>query len=420
MIFNISNHQNFKDRVLYLTLFIGFFGFSYTILGDSADIVRIKDLFYHVKDEIKLGLSLKDHLAKFYVVDDYADPFAPLFAYLTAYFFDDHRYYILVLGIIYGYFYAYVFIFIRTIIEKRKNHLGPISALFGFYMFLQIPIWQLNGIRFWTGTMYVLFYLLRYIYLNKRLTPILFSPFFHSSFFLLAPIIYLLVPVVQRMRLRKFYLIVLTILLCIYYLDFHIGAIDVGAIGGNAGALEGKLNAYNQDSEYFEELSNNAEAASWFLTLRYEFQKYLMIFFHVEFLCFTWFLFRENNFDSLKLKELKLIIFLGIIAYIITLHPSPSAARYTIFFNYLLLVFLIRNMIYSLDKNLNNLVFLRYRLIRVAVVFLLAFVMVVEIRNGFEFLNYALFLGNPFTIAYFGNETPLIQFYHAIFGKFAG
>jgi hypothetical protein len=417
---NISKHEKFDQRVLFLTAFIGFFGFSYSIIGDTADIVRIKDLFYKVDSEITLGLSFSEHISRIYVYEDYADPFAPIFAYLTAYLIDDHRFYLLVLGLIYGYFYAYVLIFISTINESRKNHLGPLSAILFLYLILQIPVWQLNGIRFWTGTMFVLFYLIRYTYFGKKLTPILLSPFFHSAFLILAPVIVFFLPLWEKFELRKMQLIILSCLLIAYYGGFRVKAFELDGIAGNSAAIEGKISAYNKTDGDIEEDGPAQVTASWFITLRYQFQEYLRIFMQVEFILVAWFIIGSGMVDPMQKRELQLVLFLGIVGHIFTLHPSPSASRYTVFFSYLSNLFLIRNLIFSRYSELTNLVLLKFRLVRIVFGFMLAFVGVVEIRNGFEYLNYALFISNPLTVYYFGNDTPLIEFYHAIFGKFAG
>ena len=413
----INSHYT---RLIYLTLFLGFFGFSFIILGDSADIVRIKDLFYNVKAEINLGLSFNQQISRLYVYEEYSDPFAPVFAYLVAFFIGDHRFYIGLLGLIYGFFYANVILFIDAQIQIRKKYLQNIYPLLFAFLILLIPIWQLNGIRFWTGTMFVIYFLLRYIYFNKSLSPIIFSPFFHSAFLVWAPLLLIIVPLFRKLRPQRIHLIILSILLIIYYSGYRLEALDVSGFSTNASALEGKMNAYNKGKDELAELEDMDFKASWFLTFRYDLEKYLRILIQAEFIIVAWIMLKCKNLSEVQIRELQILLITGIVAHLITLHPSPSTARFTIFFNYLIPIFFIKNMI-SNGYGINQNIFLfNSSIIRFVFTLIFLFVAVVEIRNGFEFINYALFLGNPFTIYFFGNETPLIEFYHAIFGKFAG
>ncbi len=420
-LFPLLNRVNLHStRLFYLTLFLSFFGFSFIILGDSADIVRIRDLFYKVKEEINLGLTLNQQISRLYVYEEYSDPFAPVFAYLVAFFIGDHRFYIGLLGLIYGFFYANVILFVDTQIQIRKKYLQNIYHILFAFLILIIPIWQLNGIRFWTGTMFVIYILLRYIYLNKSLSPIIFSPFFHSAFLVWAPLLLIIVPLFRKLRPQRIHLIVLSILLIIYYSGYRLEALDVSGFSTNASALEGKMNAYNKGKDELVELEDANFQASWFLTFRYNLEKYLRILIQTEFIIVAWIMLKSKNLTGVQIRELQILLITGILAHLITLHPSPSTARFTIFFNYLIPIFFIKNMILYGNDTSQNIVLFRKGLIRFIFIIIFLFVAVVEIRNGFEFINYALFLGNPFTIYFFGNETPLIEFYHAIFGKFAG
>jgi hypothetical protein len=417
---NLSRVNSYSHRVFFLTLFIGFFGFSFIILGDAADIVRIKDLFYKVDEEIDFGLTFSQQISRLYVYDEYSDPFAPISAFLIAIFTNDHRFFMGVLGLIYGYYFAKVILYVDSVLEFRFLLNNKISTLLFLTILILIPIWQLNGIRFWTGTMFVIHFILRYIYLGKSLWPLLISPFFHSAFLVWAPLLFFLIPLFSKIKPSILQLMILGTLQVVFYSDFRVKAFDISGISTNASALEGKMNAYNKDADEISELYNDNTQASWFITLRYSIEKYIRIIIQLEFILVAWYMIKNNNIDTLQFKELNIILLCGILAYTFTLHPSPSVARFTIFFNYLVPLFFIRNMVFN-GINLNkNIVLFRYRLVRFTFLFMLLFVAVVEIRNGFEYLNYALFLGNPFTIYFFGNETPLIEFYHAIFGKFAG
>jgi hypothetical protein len=417
---NLSYSNSFRQRVIFLTLFIGFFGFSFIILGDAADIVRIKDMFYQVRGEIGFGLTIWKHITRIYIVDEYSDPFAPFLAYSVAWFTGDHRFYIGLLGLIFGFFYSNVILMVDEIFKTRIFFVSSISAILFSFLLILIPVWQLNGIRFWTGAIFFIFYLLRYIYKGKSLGPILFCPFFHSAFFIWAPIVFFTVPLIKGIKVSKIQLIVLSVLLILNNTSFRLEALNLSGFSANASALDGKFEAYNKNKEEFEGLSLSAVETSWFLNYRYSFENYLKVIIQFEFVFVVWLLILTKKMSTIQREELNIIILIGLLSYSIALHPAPSAARFTVFFNYLVPIFFIRNMVFNGISLNQNIVLFRYRLVRFTFLFMLLFVAVVEIRNGFEYLNYALFLGNPFTIYFFGNETPLIEFYHAIFGKFAG
>jgi hypothetical protein len=398
----------------YLFLFCCFFGYSFITKLEASDIARYLDNFHLVHSEIQFGHTFIKHLQRLYVVENYTEPFNPIVTYCVAVFTDDQRLLMLVYGAFFGFYYSFN---ISWLMQVSFDKIGignqKLARSLFILFFLIVPVWEMNGIRMWVGINAFIYFTIRHFYLGKNLSPIVFVPMlYHSSFLLLSPIIYLgyigLKPYKNVTWLFYLYLGVLIL----FYSGFKLQIVDID-LGGSSDALQNKLEGYNQDEDYFSDLSANAgPKGSWFLIFSETFRFYLLTLVKIQFVLLMFMKISKTRFSQLE----KFLLLMGFVSYLIALHPAPSAQRYALISDALLIIYLI----YENFRNPEILTLLYGKYVSIAVNMLILFNLVIEIRHGFDVLNYALFLGNPFTIAYFGNDTPLIDFYHALFGKFAG
>ncbi len=420
LLITLRGSSDWTNKRNLIWFFCGFFGYSFIVLGDSADITRYVEHFHELVTEIKQGLTLKSQILRIYNYSNYTEPFNPILTYILAYFTNDSRLLLLSYGLVFGYFYSHNILYV---ISNFLNSPGGIkqSAAYFFILicFLLIPVWEINGIRMWTAASAYLYFYIRYFitYKRKYLIYFLLVPqFFHSSFLIFGTLTFFAMVFSQMIFFRRFQTVAF-LLYIVFFVLSNIGyklEIVEFDLGFSSSALQSKIDSYNKDEEFFNELESEGGPRSWFLNIADISKSYLFVLVNLEFIFLTFIVIRNRI-----TQEHLIVMFIGILASLLSLHPSPSASRFLILHKYTVVLFLLHYLC-KIESSWFNFKIIRNKPMFLVLNFLLWFGLVIEIRHGFDAFNYALFLGNPFTIYFFGNETPLIEFYHAIFGKFAG
>lgn len=127
---------------------------------------------------------------------------------LVSRFTDNGYYLIIVFGIIYGYFFSRNIWFVYE--RLRGNKLRGIVILLITCLFLILPIWNINGFRFYTASQAFLYGLLPYLYdgEKRKLFWCFISPWlFHFAF--LAPVLILLGYMVMGNRYNLYFIVFL-------------------------------------------------------------------------------------------------------------------------------------------------------------------------------------------------------------------
>jgi hypothetical protein len=186
------------------------------------------------------------------------------------------------------------------------------------------------------------------------------------------------------------------------------------------GALVQKFNTYNNE-DYLKSFTDanssesNSSGISWFITYKQQYQKIAssLIIIIVLFIAWKlgeeWFKLNESYF-----RLVKAFLALSFLAYLMSLHPSPSASRFIKVagvFSAIVLAYLV----YAWEKMNNGKV---HDIVIYPVAYLILFVLVVQTRFGFENFNSAFIFGNPIYVAYQDDPRPLIELYHSIFGVY--
>lgn len=378
-----------------------FFGFGFVLKGDVGDSYRYAEELKEINFKIKLGFSFIDLLSLIYT--QYSDPFSPIVTFIIAYFTPDYRFLFGIYALFFGYFYSSnIFIILNNL---NKDISTKLKYLIFAYLLLILPIWEINGVRMWTGFHAVFYGLLKSKNSLLDRAYILFvPPFFHSSFFIFSAI-YLVAFLGQKYISLKLIRIIFLLSSFVVYTGFRFTFEQTAFIGdlgsGGSELLEGKTSAYN--NEYDLEL----EQSSWFLNWSAEFSRQINLILAVGLFIFIR-TDKYNIFGSISSRELFTI---GSIVSLIALHPSISSGRFLVWITF------IGSYIFIQEYESRKGIF--YYLLEIAIVIFILFILVIKIRFGFEFFNYGFFLGNIFSIYFLGNDISMLDFYYALFGKYS-
>jgi hypothetical protein len=377
------------------------FGFGFVIKSDAGDGFRYAQELSILNSKISFGFSFWSQISLIY--SEYSDPFNPIVTYIVALFTNDHRFLFGSYALVFGYFYANnVYIILNRLIDTKKFLLH--YFLIAYIIFL-LPIWEINGVRMWTGFQ-SLFYVL--LISKKRLVDhlliVLLPPFFHSAFFIFS-IFY-----ISTLIINKYLSVAITSYIFIFtalivFVDFKFTFSQTAFLGDigsvNNELLEGKTAAYNMEHE------REIVAESWFLTYSKIFQRYINCFLAI----FLFSIRKRKQINLFGSLELNMVYILAAIINIIALHPSISSGRFILWNTYIITFLLLVNYNYKEGFIM--------KFLELCVIFLVTFVLIIKIRYGFESFNYGFFLGNIFSLYFLGNDVSMLDFYYAIFGKYS-
>lgn len=165
-----------------LWAFIVFYGFTFVISADNqaSDITRYILVFQKMHEK-ELGFT--EFVSSLYAIGDEGttDLLQPFISYTLALFTDSGQLLITAFSFVFGFFYS------RNVWLLLTKLDGPVKWLTGVFLFvflLVVPIWNVNGFRFWTAAHIFFYGTIQYI-MFKRKTGVLFvagSALVHFSF----------------------------------------------------------------------------------------------------------------------------------------------------------------------------------------------------------------------------------------------
>ena len=177
-------HKPWAKNVVWL--FVAFYGFTFLASGEGVDSLdymrRLAEMHQQQTDFSTVVNSL-------YTIGGETDLFAPFLLFLLSRFTDDPRILFLMIGLVFGFFYSRNLAIIHQQIDTQMR--GYLLLLF-IVLILVIPIWNINGVRFWTAAHVFLYGILNFFLLNKIKKGLLFialSALFHFSFLITFPIL---------------------------------------------------------------------------------------------------------------------------------------------------------------------------------------------------------------------------------------
>lgn len=163
-------------------LFCGFYGYTFTISSEGFDASRYRDSLVHLHNsDISFGEYFRKVSDGEYGRGDYLEP---LIRYLVSIFTDNYHVLFLIFGLVMGFFYSRNIWTLLEIVGRRLKHHGfPVLMMFVFL----VPIWLINGFRFWTAThifLYGVFQLFNYRNYLAGILMFVLSVFTHVAFLL--------------------------------------------------------------------------------------------------------------------------------------------------------------------------------------------------------------------------------------------
>ncbi|MEL7834380.1 hypothetical protein [Fodinibius sp. Rm-B-1B1-1] len=200
-----------------LWAFVAFYGFAFAIGTESqnSDIVR-----YVTELEYLAGIKMTFSGAiQYYMESGEIDVLRTFLAVLVSRFTSESAVLTLIYGIIFGYFFSRNMWFV---LERLKGKIQPIVLILVACLFLIIPIWQINGFRFWTAAHIFIYGLLLFLFDQKKggIVVSLLSLLVHFAF--IVPIGILLGYLIAGNRPIIYF--------CFFFATIFVSEIDVTAL----------------------------------------------------------------------------------------------------------------------------------------------------------------------------------------------
>ena len=372
-------------------LFAVFYGATFAIGVESTG----SDISSYIKEISVLNrssLDLEGVLRYFYLSGE-IDVLRTFLAVMVSSFTDNGYYLIIVFGIIFGYFYSRNMWYILDRLEGKTK---KITGLLLVCLFLVIPLWNMNGFRFWTAAHMFIFGLLPFLFEGNKKSLIwcLITPFLTHFGFLVA-LIPLGVFVLFGNRIKLYYIF--------FVLSLFISEINIISFNkvietyAHQSLIDRSENYRTEDkvSKLRVEGQGSADqvwyAKYYTIALRYTL---------IAFLLGIYWTYRGGGSKNDNLFKLFcfILLFYGFANILSTI---PSGYRFLKVAYLLTFSFLV---IYFQNKNINKVI---YQLAMLAIPFLMMFI-IVSMRESFYSLSVMTILGNPFTAIFtFGDNLSL-------------
>lgn len=396
----INALKNFKrpsSRTLFW-LFCVYFGFVFVFAdpygAGGADSARYAAQLIASHNQ---PFSLNQLFSLFYSPEEgFADIYGPLSIWFVAIFTEDPRWLFALFAAVFGYFYANN---IWIVLQKIPGSVGLVLFLYILTFALINPLWNINGVRMWTAAQVFLFGVLQLFLTGNKKAGWLWcisSVLFHFSF---------MFPLALLIAFR-FIPKSLHLWFAFYFGATFINELNLQQVRDLLGFLpdvfQTKVQSYTNEA-YQEVVLGRKLNAAWHVTMAQNFGKYIL---------YAWVIILYVNHkkwfkDLPSLKNIFLFaLFLGGWAQIASL--VPSGGRFHTVANaffYLTLILLLiqshkKTQIYSIAK-----------IIAVPLLFVIIF----QIRVGFDYIGILTFAGNPLFAIFFESQTPLIDFVKEVF-----
>lgn len=373
-----------------LWMFVAFYGYTFVLIDDSIDANRYGEAlefqysYVHTFDQF-----LNYHFGGENITTDIVEP---LLTWSVSRFTDNISILFLVYGIFFGYFFSRNISLIQEFVQSEKGLL--IGAAF-LTLMLIIPIWQLNGFRFWTAGHIYIYGVFQFLFHKKRLKSLLFivlSIAVHLTFVM--PVFVYLVYMALGARFYRLY--VASFLISLLSISFTAEQMQ-NVLSFLPGALQERYGSYAGEA-YVESVSGTKDTRNWYVIYYGLFLRYFLTALLTYVALFRHRIIRENSYTAFRLLCLCLILY----AFANISGKLPSGGRFFAIANFLLLSTLI------------YLHYLRIPALRVSRPLMMtalgvfAFFGIVSIRIWFDSATLMTFLGNPVLAAIFKDLPAVI------------
>ncbi|MDD2674376.1 MAG: EpsG family protein [Flavobacterium sp.] len=383
-------HRHIKISKTIFILFCIFFGFTFVF---STDFNKGSDSARYAANLVEMhqkDLSWQNFTGIFYSgKDGELDILQPLLTYLIALFTEDARFIFAGFAAVFGYFYAQnIWLLFEYITEK----LSKVHILFITIFIFLIPIWNINGFRFWTAAQIFLFGTLMFLVKSKKsyLSVALLSALVHFSFLIPLLVLFLYVFIGNK---TKFYF-------TLFIISLFVSSLNTDFVKSRLDSLP---EVFQQKEVYLNKGTRNFEIkainnTNWYIRYNNIIINWICYGFLIALFIVKTTLLKTNRV-LYGLFNFALFYF----AFANIIEAMPQGVRFypigqvVLFF---LLCVLLNND--SLPKII--------LLARNAGLPFLVLIFVVSIRRGFEFIGPSTLISNPIIAYWIDNGPPLINF----------
>lgn len=381
---------------IYPFLLLSFFlGISFVIAPESsADSVRYAQ---ELKNLHANSISFLDYVGGIFTEESTKlDWYQPAITWLVSKFTGNYQWLFGIYAVVFGYFWFKTLLMVR---QWMPTDLSPLLWLTLIFFALINPIWNINGVRMWTAVQVFFYGILLISFSNdqKGYAFLFFSIFIHFSLSIVVVIYFIF----KFLPIKN-----ITFLFSFYVLSFFIGELDISQIREYFEILPGFLQSRKGylNEEYAQYIKDAATQKAFHIQLYGVVLKYMIVFF-CTFLYFKY----KNGKKELSLVFIQffsLALFFSIFSKLAS--NIPSGGRFGVLSNLLMTTSFLFYLVKSEGSNLS----LFYS--RILMVFL-AFVVIVQVRTGMDYIGLLFFVGNPVLNFVVGDTVPFIDFVKAIF-----
>ena len=386
----VFRKRNVKITKFIFILFCLFFGFTFVF---SLDFDQGSDSSRYAAWLIEMHnkeISWHNFKSVFYSGEDgKLDILQPLLTYIVAIFTDDPRFLFAVFALVFGFFYAQNIWFL---FEKVKVNFTKLHLLFITTFILLIPLWNINGFRFWTASQIFIFGVLNILVKGKKsyFFISLLSLFVHFTF--VFPMCILLLYLLVGNKSKLYFLLFVT---------------SIFMNGLNMDSMKNKFNllpeVFQQKEVYLSEDFSKKEVeginkTNWYIKYNNEIKNWICYTF-----IFCLFINRTSYVSTNKIFNNLFNFSMLYFAFANFIETMPQGVRFfpighMIFFFLLCLLLNYEQK----PKFISN-------IINLSIPFLIL-IFIVSIRRGFEFIGLTTFISNPIIVYWMDNGQPIINF----------
>ncbi len=369
-------------------LFCIYFGFTFITNSTGPDSYRYAEKFRVLANS---DLSLGDFIGSLYSIKNQTVDFGEyLISYVVSRFTGDSRFLFAAYGAVFGFFYSRnIWYLLRRINYNSK----PIIVLYILTFALINPIWDINGVRFWTATQIYIYAVLPLLLEGKKKNIWLAfgALFMHFSF--MFPIILLLIYVFIGNKVHVYFVLFVSTL--------FVNSLDLYQVKNillyMPELFQGRVGSYISEDIYINQVSSIMES-NWYV-------KYFQLFVRIiasSFLIIIYFYKRvifEKDRKILFLYSFSLLFY--IYANIAAL--APAGYRFFTVGNLMVFFVIINLLAYKIKVKW-------FAISKIIFIPLLIIIILVSLRRGTDYMSILTFIGNPFIAPLFEGSTPIINF----------
>ncbi len=368
-------------------LFCGFYGYNFVNDGKGGDVERYSDqLVYLYNANFSFLEFLQLLIDGKYGRGDYIQP---ILTYLVSFISDDYRIIYLLYGLIYGYLFSRT---IDLLIHYKNKKIDYQTKLLILYFAFIVPVWYINGVRFYVATYLFTYGCIAYYLLRdkKKLFFLALSPLMHFSFII--PVGLFLVHFLLPKNIWL-YLTVLALSLFLFNLSIPEMVSFIPSINNQ---IDGTVRGYT-NVNVIENVFKHREKTIWFTKLHESLLNYIS-FFMISCIVVL--------YKKIKEKEVILFVTLGILilAFSNIVDKIPSMGRfYTVSQMILSIGFILMSASYE------NKIFKRITFS--ILLFPSVFCILVTLRYCIDYMGFYTLLLNPLTSPFFEMTSNLRDVY---------